>query len=112
MGGIKVTIDRRSAAMDRVLSSYGVREAVFISAHNPFSRIMPPGRNHRMQTRLAQSLRRHPVLPAKGSWRRWSEVHLVVFADARLSRRLLRLYRQNAIVIVRLRQPARLVIAL
>jgi hypothetical protein len=108
--GIKVMIGRRSWAMDRLLLSYGVREAVFISAYNPFSRVMPPGWNRRMQSRLAESVRRRPNLPAKGSWRRWSEAHLLVFGDARPSRRLLRRYRQNAVVIVRLGQPARLLI--
>ena len=74
--GIEVRIGRRSPAMDRLLSSHGVREAVFITAYNPFSRVMPPGWNQRMQLRLAQVLRRRQCLPAQGSWRRWSEAHL------------------------------------
>jgi hypothetical protein len=106
--GVAVTVGRRSREIDRLLSSYGVREAVFITAYNPLSRVMPSGWNRRMQSRLAEAVRRRPNLPATGSWRRWSEVHLVLLGDARPSRRLLRRYRQNAIVIVRLGQPVRL----
>jgi hypothetical protein len=110
-GGIEVRIGRRSPAMDRLLTSYGVREAVFITAYNPFSRIMPPGWNQRMQARLAQALRRRRTLPAKGSWRRWSEAHLMVLGDVRPVCRLIGSFRQNAIVVVRRGQPAQLRIA-
>ena len=106
--GIGVRIGRRSPAMDRLLALHGVRQAVFITAYNPFSRRMPLGWNQRMQARLAQALRRRRVLPAKGSWRRWSEAHLIVFGDVRLVCRLTGPFRQNAIVIVRRGQPARL----
>jgi hypothetical protein len=96
--------------MDSLLSSYGVREGFLITAYNPFSRAMPSGWNQRMQSRLAQALRRRPMLPARGSWHRWSEAHLLAFGDIRPARRLLGVFRQNAIVIVRIRQPARLLI--
>jgi hypothetical protein len=96
--------------MDRLLSSYRARQAVFITAYNPCSRLKPAGWNRRMQIRLAQTTRRIPALPALGSWRRWSEAHLLVFGDPRRTRLMARRYRQNAIVVVRLRQPARLVL--
>lgn len=110
-GGIELRIGRRSPAMDLLLSSHGVREAVFITAHNPFSRVMPPGWNLRMQARLVQVLRRRPILPAQGSWRRWCETHVLVLGDARRVRRQMRLFRQNGIVIVRSGQPPRLIVA-
>ena len=110
-GGIEVHIGRRSLAMDRLLSSHGVREAAFITAYNPFSRVMPPGWNRRMQTRLVQVLRRRPILPAQGSWRGWYEAHVLVLGDARWVRRQIRLFRQNGIVIVRSGQPPRLFVA-
>ena len=106
--GIAIRIGRRSPAMDRLLASLGVRQAVLITAYNPFSRLMPPGWNRRMQARLAQALRRRRVLPANGSWRRWSEAHLIVFGDVRLVCRLTGPFRQNAIVIVRRGQPVQL----
>jgi hypothetical protein len=96
--------------MDRLLLSHGVREGVFITAHNPFSRVMPPGWNQRMQVRLAETARGRPFLAGRGWWRRWSESHLVVFGDPRPAQKLARRFRQNGIVIVRLRQPARLLI--
>jgi hypothetical protein len=110
VGDIAITIGRRATAMDSLLASYGVREGVLITAYNPFSRVMPSGWNQRMQSRLAQALRRRPILPAKGSWRRWSEAHVLTFGDIRPTRRLLGVFRQNAIVIVRVRQPARLLV--
>jgi hypothetical protein len=107
-GGVEVRIGRRSPAMDSLLAAYNAREAAFITAYNPFSRIMPSGWNRRMQARLLQALRRRRSLPANGCWRHWSEAHLVVFGDVRPVCRLSRLFRQNAIVIVRRGQQAQL----
>jgi hypothetical protein len=109
-GGISVRIGRRSAAMDRLLRAYGVREAAFITAYNPFSRVMPLGSNQRMQGRLADMIRRRQGVPATGSWRSWTEAHVLVFGDARPLRRLMRIFRQNAIVIIRRGQPARVLL--
>ena len=110
IAGIAIRIGRRSVAMDRLLSSHSAREAVLITAYNPYSRIKPAGWNQRMQNRLAEAVRRTPAFPARGSWRRWSEAHLLVFGDARTARRLAWRYRQNGVIIVRLRQPARLLL--
>jgi Protein of unknown function (DUF3293) len=107
-GGVAITIGRRAAAMDRLLASYGAREAAFITAYNPFSHLMPSGWNRRMQAHLARALRRQPILPAEGSWRRWSESHVLAIGDVRQAWRLGRVFRQNAIVIVRVGRPARL----
>ncbi|HEY1413565.1 MAG TPA: DUF3293 domain-containing protein [Rhodopila sp.] len=96
--------------MDRLLQSHGALQAGFVTACNPYSRRMPPGWNQRMQVCLRQALRRYPVLSGSGSWRRWSEAHLIVLSDGRLVRHIARRFRQRAIVIIRRRQPARLVI--
>lgn len=109
-GGIAVQIGRRSAAMDALLTSFGVREAAFITAYNPRSRRMPFGWNQRMQGRLAQTVRRCPSLTGVGHWRGWAEAHLLVFDDARKAKRQARRFRQNGIVIVRIRQLAYLII--
>jgi hypothetical protein len=103
-----VRIGRRCPEIDGLLMAQRAREAAFITAYNPRSRRMPEGWNQRMQGRLLQMLGRGRVLPAQGSWRCWSEAHLVVFGDTRLAGRWARRFRQHAIVIVRLRQPARL----
>jgi hypothetical protein len=111
-GGIAIRVGRRCAAMDRLLLCHGVRSAVLISAHNPRSRPMPGGWNRRMQMRLGSALRRRRVLLAHGRLRSWSEAHFLVFGAVGPMARLARRFRQNAIVIVRLRQPARLVLTL
>ncbi len=108
VAGIGIHIGRHCRTMDRLLASHGTREAVFITAHNPFSRRMPDGWNQRMQVRLTETLRRRQALPAKGSWRHWSEAHVLVLGDARPTCRLASLFRQNGIVIIRRGQRAQL----
>lgn len=105
-----IRVGCRSAAADRMLAQHRVREAALISAYNPFSRKMPAGWNHRMQSRLADTLRHKSKLPATGQWKHWSEAHFLVFCDRRVAVKLAHLFRQNAIVIVRVRQPAYLLI--
>ena len=103
-------IGRRSGAMDRLLIAHGERQAVFVTAYNPFSRAMPAGWNRRMQGRLAEVFRRRRFLLGDGHWRRWSEAHVLVFGDPRPILRTAMLFRQNTVAIIRLRQPVRLAI--
>jgi hypothetical protein len=99
-----VTIGRR--VPDRLLLQLGSRLAVFVTAWNPMSRRMPDGWNQRMQARLRERLRRFRSAPADGRLGRWREAHLLVaVADFRPVRRVARIFRQRAIVVVR---PARL----
>jgi hypothetical protein len=109
-GGIVIHIGRRSAAADRLLLAHGARSAVFITAYNPRSRRMPPAWNQRMQSRLRRDLARRPVMRGRSIAGHWSEAHLLVFGDPRPICRLARHYRQYGIVILRLGQPARLVV--
>jgi hypothetical protein len=109
--GIKVHVGRRSADMDLLLRSHRAREAVSVTAYNPFSRIMPPGWNQRMQARLRHALRRRRIECGRGTLGRWSEAHMLVFGDPAPVRRLARRFRQNGIVIVRRGQPAKLMLA-
>jgi hypothetical protein len=108
VGDIDIRIGRRSSAMDNLMRSLGVRQAAFITAYNPFSRTMPPGWNQRMLTRLASTIRRRALRLGRGSWRRWSEVLLVVFGDIPPMVRLARRFRQYGILTIRIGQPARL----
>ena len=109
-GDASVRVGRRCAGMDRLLVAHSVRLGAFISADNPYSRRMPPGWNRRMRLRLGEALRRRRYLPAIGCWRDWSEAHCLVLGDPAAAIRLARRFRQNAIVIIGLRQAAYLLI--
>ncbi len=108
-GAAEVRIGRRSAALDRLMGQRRCRAATFITAFNPYSRRRPDGWNRRMQARLGLAARRWPMLPGFGSWRRWHEAHWLLFGDPRPAIRLVRRFRQTAVVVVPIRQPARLV---
>jgi hypothetical protein len=110
-GGIAVRIGRRSRGMDVLLRQHSVRQAVFITAWNPFSHRMPDGWNRRMQQGLAERLRRRTVLPASGGAGRWHEDHLLVLGGEAWVVRLACRFRQNAVVAVRLGGAARLHLA-
>jgi hypothetical protein len=70
---------------------------------------MPPGWNRRRQIALAERLRGVTVLVAQGAWRGWHEAHLLVLDPPGRVRRLARLFRQHAVVQVRIGQRARLI---
>jgi peptidoglycan/xylan/chitin deacetylase (PgdA/CDA1 family) len=106
--GIAVVVGRRSPAMDSLLRRFGVRTAVFVTAWNPRSRLMPAGWNQRMQRALAERLRKVAVLPAAGASRGWREEHVLALAAPHRIARLARTFRQNAVVVVRLGAPATL----
>jgi hypothetical protein len=103
-----IRIGRRSSDVDRLLTLFGAKTGVLVTAWNPLSRRRPNQWNERMQTRLRQRLRRRIALQAEGAWRRWREDHFLVLADPRLVRRTARQFRQIAVVIVRRGQPAAL----
>ncbi len=107
--GASVYPGRRAPAIDRLLRRHGVRGATFIASDNPYSCRMPDGWNRRMQTCLSAAARRYATLPATGSWRGWQEQHLLLLGDPRPAIRLARRFRQNAVVVVRAGQPARLI---
>lgn len=109
VGGMTFRVGKRSAGIDRLLASNGHRAATFVTAFNPFSRRMPAGWNCRMQARLALASRGSRPLEGTGCWHGWCEAHYLLFGDPRPVIRLARRFRQNAVVVVRLRQAARLV---
>ncbi|WP_137127699.1 DUF3293 domain-containing protein [Roseomonas sp. HF4] len=112
-GGAVGRLGRRSPGMDAVLAAAGVRQAVVLGAWNPASRRWPARRNVAMQARLMLRARRLRVLealgrPARGAWK--PEPHLVVPGDARPAIRLARVFRQHAVLRLRLRAPAVLLV--
>jgi Protein of unknown function (DUF3293) len=105
VAGFSFSVGRRSAEMDRLLVRHGVRAAAFVSAFNPYSRRMPTGWNERMQARLRQASRRFVVHAGEGAWRGWREDHLLILGQPKPAIHLARRFRQNAVLVVRLRQP-------
>ncbi len=95
-----------SVAADRLLCARRRRHAVFVTADNPFSRPVPDLLNRGARLRLRHWLRRRgiDVVPGLGRARRggWPPEHsvLAIGADAAMARRLCRLWRQNAVVLV------------
>jgi hypothetical protein len=112
-GGAVARLGRRSRGMDAVLAAAGVRQAIILGAWNPASRRWPARRNAAMQARLMLRARRLAVLdglgrPARGAWA--PEAHLVVLGDARPAIRLARVFRQHAVLRLRLRARAVLLV--
>ena len=106
--GAVVRIGRRSAAADALLRSVRARQAAFIAAANPYSRRMPDGVNARRHRMLLQALGRVPYWPGAGSGRGWMEPHVLAVVAPGRAAMLGRRFRQRAIVLVGLGQPARL----
>ena len=107
---VVVQVGQHCPAMDQLLQRNHARWGGIITAFNPFSRRMTRRWNERQQARLRQMVRRRIVYVGVGYWKSWIEFHLLVLGDPRMLRNLARRFRQNGIVIVRLRQPARLLI--
>jgi Protein of unknown function (DUF3293) len=110
VGEVTFRVGKRSPGIDRLLGAHGQRVATFVTAFNPFSRRMPAGWNNRMHARLAVASRRSWPLQGTGCWGGWCETHYLLFGDPRPVIRLARRFRQNAVVVVRPRQAARLVL--
>jgi hypothetical protein len=101
-------VGRRSATVDRALRELGVKQGGFVTAQNPFSRAMPPGWNARALDRLRGAARLLPAKEGEGVLGSWREHHLLIGADPRRLAVLARRFWQNAIVVVRVGAPARL----
>ncbi len=107
-GEAVVRVGDRCAAVDTLLARHHAGCAVFVTAWNPYSHRMPDGWNRHMQERLRQRLRRCVVLPACGGLGRWQEDHFLVLAPLPPVARWGRIFRQNAVVVIRRGEPARL----
>lgn len=107
-GGAVARLGRRSAAVDAVLARLGRAQGAFVTAWNPFSRAMPWGWNDRMGRRLHEATRRLPRAEGWGRAPGWGEQHLLLATDPRRAAVIARRFRQNAIVVVRRGQKARL----
>lgn len=87
-----------------------LRDAAVLTAANPFSRRRADGWNARMNRALAEAARRlHPV-PAEGRLGDWREEGFLIEAPPARVAVLGRRFRQNALVVVRRGQAARLLL--
>jgi hypothetical protein len=115
-GAVEVMVGSRSPAIDAVLARYGARSGVFITAWNPRSRPRPRSVNEADQRRLEADLRARAIdcLPHRGvaadpSWESERGV-LALDLSVEDALGLAEAYGQNAVVVVDLGEPARLVL--
>lgn len=108
VGPALIRIGRRSPAMDALLSAARVRGATLLTACNPGGKRLPEGRNGRRMARLAERLRRAATLPAVNGEGVWREDSVAVLGDPRPALRLGRLFGQDAMVLLRRGEAARL----
>ncbi len=112
---VLIGADRRSAPAERLMARFGSRTAAFITAANPRSGLRADHANRRAEAALAAHLARLG-LPFVGGWGQgrcgtWpAERSVLAFRiSQRSARHVARRYGQNAIVFLRLGQPALLV---
>ncbi len=93
-----------------VAGRWAGRDLVMLSACNPGGRRLPDGWNRRMMARLRDALRGIALVEGEGCFRRWSEPLLLAALAPRRGIVLARRFRQNAVILLRDRRPARLVL--
>jgi hypothetical protein len=103
----------RRSGIAALLASLGVRQAAFTGAWNPCSRRHPRGTNRRRLDRLREATRRLPRHEGMGRAcrpRPWGEEHLLIGAAPARCAVLARRFRQDAILVIRQRGPARMML--
>lgn len=108
-GDVLVRVGRRSRSAEAWMARHGAREAGFITAWNPMSRVMPARWNETAQARLRRDLRGVHHAPGEGALGRWREKMLMVARRRPELLRLARRHRQAAVIWLRHARPATLV---
>ena len=108
--GAVARVGSAAAAVEALLRRLGARRGAFVTAWNPRSRRMPRGWNERMQGRLRKAARHLAMAEGWGRGEGWAEQMLLLAADPRRIAVLARRFRQNAIVALGQRRPARLIL--
>lgn len=108
--GAVARIGLRSRAVDRLLRRACVRHAAFVGAWNPCSRRVPGWRNAAALARLRAIAARRGIAfhDGAGCAPGWCERHLLLLGDWRRAMVLAHRFAQHAVVLVRLRDRARL----
>ena len=105
-GDVLVSVGRRSISAEAWMARHGARQAWFIGAWNPFSRKMRPRWNAAAHARLRRDVAALASSEGEGRLGRWSEEMLLVATQAATIRRLMRRYRQAAVVHIPRGRPA------
>ncbi|MBO1361169.1 DUF3293 domain-containing protein [Acetobacter sacchari] len=104
-GGVSVRVGR----IARRNMIEGANAAILLSACNPGGRRRPDGWNRRMMERLEEALHGMPTATGEGRLGGWSEPLFAVDAPLARGMRLARMFRQNAVVLVKMGRRTRLV---
>ena len=112
---IDIRVNERSAPLDRLLQSHGVRDWAFITASNPRSRALPEEENARRNEAMKASLRRDgwtclnaSGVPEQPGWQPERSV-LVLGMCRAAAAALATQWEQNAVLVGSLGQRAELV---
>jgi hypothetical protein len=112
-GPFVLRIGVRSRTLDRLLTRHGHHTWAFLTAWNPLSEITPPEQNAARQAWLEHDASRRwwPIFAGRGEGDGWpAEVSLLILGISEFdASSLARIYRQAAVVVGTLGEPARLV---
>lgn len=111
---IKITIGQRSAELDGLVERHRCTEWAFITAWNPFSRILSTEENNKREKQLREEVRQYPHFEGEGvgtdpEWKPERSL-LILGISEKDALRLGEKFQQNAIVVGGLREVARLVL--
>jgi hypothetical protein len=104
-GPIAARIGEPSPSADAWLARHRAASAVLITAWNPMSHPMSDAWNARAHARLLAMVRRRPYAEGWSGTADWQEWTVAVVCTDRLGRRLARLFRQRAYILLRRGRP-------
>lgn len=108
--GVELRVGRRRQEALGLLRGLGLRRAFLVTAYNPCSKKLPEALNRRAQARLLASLGSMAVAQGESGAGRWQEGQILVRGERGRVQTMLRRYRQNAILSLKLNQAPALVV--
>jgi len=115
-GELHIRVDQPSAPIDKLLAAHDVSSAAFITAFNPYSKVLSTAENFARQEQLLAGLQADgfEFYPGEGrdpggEWLPEQSV-LILAMDEAAATRLAQRYEQNAYVLVQAGKPAELLL--
>jgi hypothetical protein len=108
-GPIIARIGAPSPSADAWMAGHRASSAVLITAWNPMSLRMSDAWNARAHAKLLAMVRRRPHVEGCSGTKDWKELTIGVIGTDRLGRRLARLFRQRAYILLRRGKPTLLI---